>query len=116
MSLLRRRLWCATRYSLRGLGACLRHEEAFRVEVALAALLLPLAFLLGRSGAERALLGGVVLLVLVVELINSALEAVVDRQGGEPSELAARAKDQGSAAVFLSMLAVLLVWAAVLLD
>lgn len=110
-----RRLINATRYSLAGLGAALRHEAAFRQELALAAILLPLGVWLGRTGAERALLVGSVLLVLVVELLNSAVEAVVDRASPERHELAGRAKDIGSAAVFVSLLNLSAVWLLVLL-
>lgn len=85
------------------------------MEVALALFLVPLAFYLGDNGMERALLAGSILLVLIVEVINSAIENVVDRFGGEEHELSGQAKDQGSAAVFLSLVMVLLVWGTVLL-
>lgn len=109
-----RRLLNATRYSAEGLGAAFRHEDAFRQEVIAAVLLLPLALWLGNSGVERALMAFSVLLVLIVELLNSAVEATVDRISLENHALAKRAKDIGSAAVMVSLLNLLLVWALVL--
>ena len=109
-----RRLINATRYSLAGLAAALRHEDAFRQEVLLAAILVPTGAMLGRTGIERALLVGSVLLVLVVELLNSAIEAAVDRVSLEDHPLAKRAKDLGSAAVMLALLNVAAVWVLVL--
>ena len=109
-----RRLLNATRYSAEGLGAAFRHEDAFRQEVIAAVLLLPLALWLGNSGVERALMVFSVLLVLIVELLNSAVEATVDRISLENHALAKRAKDIGSAAVMVSLLNLLLVWALVL--
>src|SRR5690606_41211313 len=88
-----------------------RHEEAVRQECLPAALLLPRAFWIGRSAAERALLIGSCLLVLLVELLNSAVEAAVDRVGAERHPLAGRAKDLGSAAVLVSLVLVGIVWA-----
>ncbi len=114
--LLKRRLGDAFVYSLRGLKACFIHEEAFRVEVALAAILIPLGAWLGDGGVEKALLVVSVLLVMIVELLNSAVEAAIDRIGPERSELSARAKDQGSAAVLLAMLTVGLVWGLILFS
>lgn len=99
----------AAQYSLKGLKAALR-ETAFQHELLLAAIMLPLAFLLGKTNVETALLAGSVLMVLVVELLNSAIEAVVDRVGREYHELAGRAKDMGSAAVFCAMIICLLIW------
>lgn len=113
-SLVRRRLFDASRYSLQGLRACFRHEEAFRTELVLALILTPLAFWLARSALELVLLLGVMVLVLIVELLNSAVESVVDLYGRERRELAGRAKDQGSAAVMLSMALCVLVWGGVL--
>ena len=109
-----RRLLNATRYSAEGLGAAFRHEDAFRQEVIAAMLLLPLALWLGNSGVERALMVFSVLLVLIVELLNSAVEATVDRISLENHALAKRAKDIGSAAVMVTLLNLLLVWALVL--
>lgn len=109
-----RRVWNALRYSLSGLAAAFRHEDAFRQEVLLAALLIPAALLLPASGLGRALMIGAVLLVLIVELLNSAVEAAVDRISLEDHALAKRAKDIGSAAVFISLVNVPVVWALVL--
>ena len=111
-----RRAWNAFHYSLAGLEAAYRCEDAFRQEVWLAALLLPAACLLPVDGVGRALMIASVLLVLVVELLNSALEAAVDRIGLEDHRLAKRAKDIGSAAVFVALFNVLAVWASVLLP
>jgi diacylglycerol kinase (ATP) len=93
----------ATRYSMLGLGAVWKHEAAFRQEAFLAAIMIPAAFWVGSSAAQIALLIGVCLLVLVVELLNSAIETVVDRIGHEVHELSGRAKDMGSAAIFVSL-------------
>jgi len=101
-------------YSLDGLRQALRHESAFRQETVLAVLMLPAAFWLGRSWVEVALLAGAVLLVLIVELLNSAIEAVVDRVSFELHDLSKRAKDLGSAAVLLSLLLCGGIWAAAL--
>jgi len=106
----------ATRYSLEGLAAAARHEDAFRQELMLAAVLVPLGLWLGNDGVERALLVGSVLLVLVVELLNSAVEATVDRVSLEDHQLAKRAKDLGSAAVMMSLFSVAVVWLLVLLP
>jgi len=111
-----RRLWLATIYSMRGLRWVFAHESAFRQELFLALLLAPLGLWLGQNGLERALLVGVLLLVLIVELLNSGIEATVDRFGGEIHEYSGRAKDAGSAAVFLSLANVIVVWALVLLG
>ena len=108
------RLVNATRYSLAGLAAAFRHEAAFRQELLLAAVLVPLGLWLGGSGAEKALLAGSVLLVLIVELLNSAVEATVDRISIEEHALAKRAKDLGSAAVMIALANVALVWLLVL--
>lgn len=104
----------ATVWSLQGLRAAWLHESSFRLEVYLLLVMGPLALWLGESGVERALLVGSCLLVLAVELLNSAIEAVIERYGPEFHELAGRAKDMGSAAVFVLMLNVLLVWGLVL--
>jgi len=101
-------------YSLQGLSAALRGESAFRQEVALAVVLLPAAFWVGRSWTEVALLAGSVLLVMIVELLNSAVEAVVDRVSFELHDLSKRAKDFGSAAVLLALLLCSGIWAAAL--
>lgn len=109
-----RRLINATRYSIAGLVEAARHESAFRQELLLAAVLVPLGMFLGQTGAERALLAGSVLLVLVVELLNSAVESTVDRISVEDHPLAKRAKDLGSAAVMLSLATLGVVWLMVL--
>ncbi len=108
------RLWNALGYSLQGLASAFRHEDAFRQEVLLAALLVPAAFFIPVGAAERALMIASVLLVLIVELLNSAVEAAVDRISLENHSLAKRAKDIGSAAVFLSLINVAAVWLLVL--
>ena len=100
----------ATGYSLKGLSAALKHEAAFRQESVLFVIMLPLAFWLGDNGLQIALLISSLFLVLIVELLNSAIEAVVDRFGGEQHELSGRAKDIGSAAVFVSLANVVIVW------
>ena len=104
----------AAGYSWAGLNAAFKHEAAFRQELALLIMLTPLALWLGDSGVERALLTGSLLLVLIAELFNSAIEAVVDRFGGERHELSGRAKDIGSAAVLLSLVMVAITWGTVL--
>jgi diacylglycerol kinase (ATP) len=110
------RVWNAFRYSLAGLGAAFIHEDAFRQEVLLALVLIPVALALPTSGLAKALMVASVLLVLIVELLNSAVEAAVDRVSLESHRLAKRAKDIGSAAVFLSLLNVIAVWALVLIG
>ena len=110
-----RRLVNAAGYSLEGLRAAARHEDAFRQELALAAVMVPLGLYLGRTGVERALLVASVLLVLVVELLNSAIEATVDRVSLENHALAKRAKDIGSAAVMVSLASAGAVWLLILL-
>lgn len=104
----------AAGYSLQGLRSAYRHESAFRQELWLAALLLPLALWLGRGWVEVVLLAGSVVLVLIVELLNSAIEATVDRVSLDLHELSKRAKDFGSAAVMLSLLLAGGIWAAAL--
>ena len=108
------RILLATKWSLQGLRAAWLHESSFRLEVYLLAIMGPLALWLGADGIERALLLRSCLLVLAVELLNSAIEAVIERYGSEHHELAGRAKDMGSAAVFVAMMNVLLIWALVL--
>jgi len=109
-----RRIIRAGGYSWKGFKACFINEAAFRQELALTAALLPLAFWLGESALERAVMIGVWLIVPTVELLNSAIEAAVDRIGGDHHPLAGRAKDVGSAAVFLAFANASLVWAVVL--
>jgi diacylglycerol kinase (ATP) len=109
-----RQIYRALVWSLKGLRAGWRHEASFRLETCLAVVLIPLGLWLGQGGVEKLLLAGTPLLVLSAELLNSAIEAVVDRISPEHSEMAGRAKDMGSAAVFLLMLLVLLAWGLVL--
>jgi diacylglycerol kinase (ATP) len=106
----------AVGYSWAGLGAAFKHEDAFRQEVFLSLLLIPLALYLGDTGIARALMIAAVLAVLVVELLNSAVEAAVDRISLEHHQLIKRAKDMGSAAVMISLVNVVVVWALVLLG
>lgn len=108
-----RRILRAAKFSVQGLAQAWRHEAAFRQEIALTLLLTPIAVWLGRTAVERALLISVCLIVIIVELVNSAIEAAIDRHGAEHHELSGRAKDLGSAAVFISLVLVLLVWSAV---
>ncbi len=105
-----RRIIDAAGYSWQGLRAAFTHEAAFRQELLLLLLLAPLALWLGDNGVEYALLIGSLLLVLIVELLNSAIESVVDRIGSEHHTLAGRAKDIGSAAVLLALLNAALIW------
>jgi len=107
------RLWHATGYSLQGLRTAWG-ETAFRQEACAALVLVPAAFWLGRSWVETALLAGTVVLLMVVELLNTGVEAAIDRIGPEWHELSKRAKDVGSAAVLLSLLLCAGVWAAAL--
>ena len=108
------RILKAAQWSLQGLQAAWLHESSFRLEVYAFVVLAPLGLWLGDSGIERAWLVGSMLLVLSAELLNSAIEAVIERYGPEHHELAGRAKDMGSAAVFVLMMNVLLAWALVL--
>jgi len=109
-----RRILLATKWSLQGLRFAWLYESSFRLEVYLFAVLGPLGLWLGQTGIERVLLVGSGLLVLSVELLNSAIEAVIERYGAEHHELAGRAKDMGSAAVFVLMVNVLMTWALIL--
>jgi diacylglycerol kinase (ATP) len=102
------------RYSLQGLRSAWKVESSFRMEVYAFSVLAPLALWLGADGIERALLLSVLVLVLVAELLNGAVEAIVDKTTPEYNELAGRSKDMGSAAVFLCMLNVVAVWALIL--
>ncbi|MBL8258933.1 MAG: diacylglycerol kinase [Candidatus Competibacteraceae bacterium] len=105
-----RRLTNAARYSWAGLKAVWRHEEAFRQESALCAVLAPLALWLGDGAVERVLLIGSLLLIVIVELLNSSIEAAIDRIGPERHELSGRAKDIASAAVFMTLLNAAVIW------
>jgi len=109
-----RRIWNALFYSFEGLKAAYRHEDAFRQEVWLALVLIPLALFLPASGTGKALMIASVLVVLIVELLNSAVEATVDRVSLEHHRLAKRAKDIGSAAVLFSLINVMVIWLLVL--
>jgi len=102
--------------SVHGLVGAFREEAAFRQELALATLVIPLALWLGHNGVERALLIAPMLLILIVELLNSAIEATVDRIGFERHKLAGLAKDIGSAAVFMSFVLLTTMWLLVLLG
>lgn len=104
----------ASVFSWQGLRSAWRHEAAFRQELWLALVLVPLGLYLGDGGVEKALLVCSVFLLLLVELLNSAVEAVVDRFGGELHELSGRAKDQGSAAVAIAIVIMITVWGLVL--
>jgi diacylglycerol kinase (ATP) len=105
-----RRIVNATFFSFAGIKTAWRNEAAFRQECALAAVLIPLGCWLGQTAVERSLLIGSCLIVLIVELLNTAVEAVVDRIGSDHHELSGHAKDLGSAAVFVSLALTLLVW------
>ena len=109
-----RRIWNALFYSFDGFKAAYRHEDAFRQEVWLAVVLIPLALFLPASGTGKSLMIASVVVVLIVELLNSAVEATVDRVSLEHHRLAKRAKDIGSAAVLLSLINVVVVWLLVL--
>lgn len=105
-----KRRWKALFYSLDGLAAAFRHEDAFRIEVLLSLILIPLALHMHVSAVAKALMVGSILLVLIAELVNSSIEAITDRISLENHVLAKRAKDMGSAAVMLSLINVVAVW------
>ena len=109
-----KRIIDATGYSWKGLKAAFKHESAFRQELLLFVLLLPAAIWFAESGIEFALLLGSLILILIVELLNSGIEAVVDRFGGEMHKLSGRAKDIGSAAVLLTLINAACIWGAIL--
>jgi len=111
-----RRLFNAFGYSMAGLKAAYVNEDAFRQEVRLAVLLIPLGMYLGNTGIERAVMVASVILVIIVELLNSSIEATVDRISLENHSLAKRAKDIGSAAVLISLVNMAIVWALVLFS
>lgn len=104
----------ATSYSIKGLRFAFRNEAAFRQELALVILLLPVSIWIGDTGVEKALLAGVLIMLLIVELLNTGIEVVVDRFGGEHHELSGYAKDVASAAVFVSLINAAVVWGLVL--
>ena len=111
-----KRVFHASNYSIRGLRSAFVNEAAFRQELALAVIMAPLGFWLGNGSIEKILLVGCVLIVLIVELLNSAIENVVDRIGPEHHTLAGQAKDQGSAAVMIALVLTMFVWAMILVP
>lgn len=111
-----RHLINATRFSLSGLGHALKNESAFRQELALALILIPTSFFVGTTPVKIAALIVSVLFVMLVELLNSAIEAVVDRVGTEHHRLSGQAKDLGSAAVMISLLIAGIVWATLIFE
>lgn len=111
-----RRIWNATRYSIEGLCSSLKHESAFRQEVILALILAPIAILLPVGYLGKALMLGSLFIVLITELLNSALEWTIDYISQETHPFAKRAKDMGSAAVFIALLNVLVIWILVILQ
>lgn len=111
-----KRIINAAGYSWLGLKAAYKHESAFRQEFWSAAILIPLGFYLGDDWTQKAALICSILFVLVVELLNSGIEAVVDRIGDEPHKLSGRAKDMGSAAVLIALIIAALIWASVLIE
>jgi diacylglycerol kinase (ATP) len=110
------RIWHATLYSLSGIRAAWEHEAAFRQEVVLSLIMVPAAFWLGGSTVERLMLIGTCLVVLITELLNSAVEAAIDRIGDDQHHLSARAKDMGSAAVFTSLWLAGITWTLIAYD
>jgi len=106
----------AFEFTCQGLKAAFKHEEAFRQEVFALAVAIPAALLLADNSIEIVLMIGSVLLLLIVELLNSAVEAVVDRFGGEIHELSGRAKDIGSAAVFIAVINAMMIWLVLLFN
>jgi len=108
-----KRIINASIYSWQGLKAAFQHEAAFRQELFICLLLIPLAFFLATNAIELAILIASLFLILICEIINSAIEAVVDRHGDEIHSLAGRAKDMGSAAVFLALLNASICWLAI---
>ncbi|MDX1697011.1 MAG: diacylglycerol kinase [Thiohalobacterales bacterium] len=111
-----RRIWKAALYSVAGIRAAWKNEAAFRQELLLCIVLVPAAFWIGENAVEYLLLIGTCLFVLVVELLNSAVEAVVDRIGADRHELSGRAKDMASAAVFLSLCLTALCWGLIIFE
>jgi len=110
------RVWRAAGYSIAGFRTAFKNEAAFRQELALFVVLAPIGFWLGRDGVERSLLVGSLLLVLLVELLNSAIEAVVNRVGMDRHELSGQSKDLASAAVFVALALVVVIWTLILSD
>ncbi|MDH3614463.1 MAG: diacylglycerol kinase [Gammaproteobacteria bacterium] len=108
-----RRILRATKFSAQGFAQAWQHEAAFRQELILIVVLTPVGVWLGRTPVEWAILFTSLLLVLIVELLNSAIEAAIDRHGDEHHELSGRAKDFGSGAVFISLVIVIVIWSAI---
>ena len=111
-----KRLFNAFKYSVAGTLAAFKHEDAFRQEVILSVVLIPLAIYLGQTAIEQALMIGSILLIIIVELLNSSVEATVDRISIKRHKLAKRAKDIGSAAVFFSLVNAVVVWFLILVK
>lgn len=111
-----KRIYNAFFYSVAGIRTALKYEDAFRVEILLAIILIPIAFLISTNSTNKVLLISSVLFVLVIELLNSAIEYAVDHTSLEDHELAKRAKDLGSAAVFMSIVISICVWTTILLS
>jgi len=109
-----KRILLAAGYSIQGLKSAFKYEAAFRQELLLAAILIPLACYLEVTQTQRILMIAPVFLVMIIEIINSAIEAVVDRIGSEHHELAGRAKDMGSAAVFIALMLTAYIWIEIL--
>ncbi len=110
-----RRLLNSFFFSMHGIGTCFKTEEAFRQEVVLALILIPLGIWLGETAAEKVILSGTIFIILIVEILNSAIERAIDRISFERHELSKEAKDMGSAAVFLSLLLAAFCWGVILL-
>jgi diacylglycerol kinase (ATP) len=110
------RIVYACQWSIKGFKSTLKTEEAFRQEVLLLIILAPLGYWLGETGIERSLLIGTVLIVLIVELLNSAVETVVDRISDEHHKLSGKAKDQGSAAVFVALVLAVMTWLLIIIG
>ncbi|MBC8494065.1 MAG: diacylglycerol kinase [Candidatus Thioglobus sp.] len=110
-----KRIFTAYEFSVKGLKACYQSEAAFRQEVWLAMVLIPLAIILGKTKIEQVALIATVFLVLIVEMLNSAIESVVDRIGDEYHVLSGAAKDMGSAAVWLSLMLLIITWLIILI-
>lgn len=113
MKLVAKKLYQAFGYSLDGLKAALEHEMAVRLEIFMMSLLIPVALIFGHTGMEKALLIASLILVFIVELINSAIEAAIDRVSLDKHELSKRAKDLGSAAVLIACINVVIIWSLV---
>lgn len=110
-----KRIFTAYEFSMKGLKACYQSEAAFRQEVWLSIFLLPMAFIFGKTDVEQVILIATVFLVLIVEILNSAIESVVDRIGDEYHVLSGAAKDMGSAAVWLSLMLLIITWLIILI-